>query len=282
MAGEGSKYLASNYGVSENDGLSMLFETTYYNPGERHGQTATYGSNQSEYLNLSPRDALAADVKDMKRILQEQGLYDDYAKQQLKDYIKQQEQMEYSTTQKYIDDPDYAGKVIENEMIFSKEYEKVYLSKKENTRESIQMINDFCSQSDGKAEVDDIPDLLKLFYDAADTSEQNVFVEEVISSILEKEPEKAIVKIIENIKILEEEHSVGFIYDLVALIIYSPEDYSKLFIQALVNASDEKSQPFLKDLEDKSNEKVTSQKYDFIPRRAKAVLDLYNTIKQNI
>jgi len=38
----------------------------------------------------------------------------------------------------------------------------------------------------------------------------------------------------------------------------------------------------LKDLEDKSNEKVTSQKYDFIPRRAKAVLDLYNTIKQNI
>jgi len=81
MAGEGSKYLASNYGVSENDGLSMLFETIYYNPGGRHGQTATYGSNQSEYLNLSPRDALAADVKDMKRILQEQGLYDDYAKQ---------------------------------------------------------------------------------------------------------------------------------------------------------------------------------------------------------
>jgi len=167
-------------------------------------------------------------------------------------------------------------------MINYKEYEKVYLSKKENTRESIQMINDFCSQSDGKAEVDDIPDLLKLFYDAADTSEQNVFVEEVISSILEKEPEKAIVKIIENIKILEEEYSVGSIYDLVSLIIYSPEDYSKLFVQSLVNAGDEKSQPFLKDLEDKSNEKVTSQKYDFIPRRAKAVLDLYNTIKQNI
>jgi len=36
----------------------------------------------------------------------------------LKDYIKQQEQMEYSTAQKYIDDPDYAGKVIENEIIF--------------------------------------------------------------------------------------------------------------------------------------------------------------------
>ena len=36
------------------------------------------------------------------------------------------------------------------------------------------MINDFCSQSDGKAEADNIPDLLKLFYDAADTSEQNV------------------------------------------------------------------------------------------------------------
>jgi len=37
----------------------------------------------------------------------------------------------------------------------------------------------------------------------------------------------------------------------------------------------------LRDLEDKSNEKVTSQEYDFIPRRAKTVLDLYNTTKQN-
>ena len=59
----------------------------------------------------------------MKNMLMENGLYDDYAKQQLKEYIKTQENMAYSTDPKVAADPNFKGTIIENEKIFSKEYE---------------------------------------------------------------------------------------------------------------------------------------------------------------
>lgn len=126
-----AEFMSRNYGVDKNDGLSMLVETTYKNPGGRHGKTETYGTSSMEYYNLTPRQALARDVNDMRKILKKQELYDKYAKQQLKDYIKKQENIEYSTSPKNKKDKNYTGKVIKNEKIFSKEYE---LKNKKNNR----------------------------------------------------------------------------------------------------------------------------------------------------
>ena len=119
-----AEFMLRNYGVDKNDGLSMLVETTYKNSGGRHGKTSTYGTSSMEYYNLTPRQALARDVNDMRNILKDQGLYDKYAKRQLKEYIKIQEDTKYSTSPKNQKNSKYTGKVIKDEKIFSKEYEQ--------------------------------------------------------------------------------------------------------------------------------------------------------------
>ncbi len=118
-----AEYLERNYGVSNGSGLAMMVETTSNNPGGRHGKTATYGGISSDYYDLTPRQALAHDLFDMRQMLIDQGLYDEYAQQQLMDYAKEQQEMKYSTSKKNKLDPDFDGKVIEDEKIFSKEYE---------------------------------------------------------------------------------------------------------------------------------------------------------------
>lgn len=131
-----AEFMSRNYGVDKNDGLSMLVETTYKNSGGRHGKTATYGTSSMEYYNLTPRQALARDVNDMRNILKDQGLYDKYAKQQLKEYIKIQENTKYSTSPKNQKNSKYTGKVIKDQKIFSKEYEqKNKNNKKTNCKE---------------------------------------------------------------------------------------------------------------------------------------------------
>ena len=131
-----AEYLERRYGVSNGKGLAMLTETTHNNPGGRHGKTNTYGGVSSDYYDLTPRQALARDVSDMRQLLIDQGLYDDYAKQQLRGYIKEQENMTYSTSKKNLNDPDFKGKIIKDEKIFSKEYEDNQEKETNNCKET--------------------------------------------------------------------------------------------------------------------------------------------------
>ena len=79
-------------GVARNDGLCMNMEMPSPGTGGRHRLTDTYGRNMTDtkkayYYSLSPRDALAYDIKNLREIYQSQGLYSEI-RPQLRKYIK--------------------------------------------------------------------------------------------------------------------------------------------------------------------------------------------------
>lgn len=64
--------------------------------GGRHRQTETYGltgQGLQDYLNLSPRDALARDIWDVRKIYQKDGLYTPEIRRSLQDVVKMNENM---------------------------------------------------------------------------------------------------------------------------------------------------------------------------------------------
>ena len=82
----------SKKGVTKNDGLCMNMEMPVPGSGGRHRLTDTYGGNMTEaekafYYSLSPRDALAYDINNLRKIYQNDGLYDKI-RPQLIQYIK--------------------------------------------------------------------------------------------------------------------------------------------------------------------------------------------------
>ena len=77
----------------------MNLEHVFPGQGGRHKRTFTYGLSESNrpidyklYNSLSPRDALAFDINNARRILKEDGVYDSNAKQKLMQYIKDAKQ----------------------------------------------------------------------------------------------------------------------------------------------------------------------------------------------
>ena len=120
-------YMKTNYGISKQVGWAISLETTYRNLGGRHGKTATYGWRftgdfKSWYLSLSPRDTLAFDMLNIKNILKEQGLYDSNARRLLREHINNVVNARFTSDPDIVNRPDFSGKQVENEAIFSKEY----------------------------------------------------------------------------------------------------------------------------------------------------------------
>ena len=81
-------------GYTRNEGISMNMEQPHPGTGGRHRQTSTYDNNmtkaeQQAYWDLSPREALARDIMDARKIYQEQGLYTPEIRQSLQDVINQ-------------------------------------------------------------------------------------------------------------------------------------------------------------------------------------------------
>jgi hypothetical protein len=84
-------------GVKRDDGISMNMEHPSPGTGGRHRKTKTNGSNQTDaerqaYYDLSPRDALAHDIKDARRIYMEEGRYTPEIRKGLQETIKQNKQ----------------------------------------------------------------------------------------------------------------------------------------------------------------------------------------------
>jgi RHS repeat-associated protein len=91
------------HGVSTNDGIAINMEQYYPSNTGRHTDTFTYGSRNKNGLgdvNMSPRDALAAGIRDARDIYQKDGLYNDYTRGQLQDLIRQNKQAYPSIFQK--------------------------------------------------------------------------------------------------------------------------------------------------------------------------------------
>ena len=75
-----AEYMAKKR-VPRNDGLCINMEMPVPGSDGRHRQTDTYGNNMTEaekdfYYSLSPRDALAYDINNLKKIYKNDGLYD--------------------------------------------------------------------------------------------------------------------------------------------------------------------------------------------------------------
>ncbi|MDF2904202.1 MAG: putative Cytosolic Protein, partial [Bacillus sp. (in: firmicutes)] len=72
--------------IAKNDGVCMNMEQPTPGAGGRHRQTRSYGSGSD--LNETPRDTLARDIIDVRKIYQNDGLYTPEMRQSLKNVIK--------------------------------------------------------------------------------------------------------------------------------------------------------------------------------------------------
>lgn len=72
-------------GVAKNDGVCMNMEQPSPGNGGRHRQTRSYGKGAD--LSETPREALARDVMDARRIYQEEGLYTPEIRKSLQEVV---------------------------------------------------------------------------------------------------------------------------------------------------------------------------------------------------
>ena len=82
----------SALGVSKNDGLCMNMEMPSPGKGGRHRMASTYSRNITNaqkmyYYSLSPKDALAYGINNLRKIYMNQSLYSEI-KPKLQAYIK--------------------------------------------------------------------------------------------------------------------------------------------------------------------------------------------------
>lgn len=78
-------------GVKRNDGVAMNLEQPSPGTGGRHRRTRTYGRGAD--LNETPRQALARDIRDARKIYQEDGLYTPEIRKSLQEVIKKNKEL---------------------------------------------------------------------------------------------------------------------------------------------------------------------------------------------
>ena len=81
-------YMGTRYGVDTKNGFAMLLETAFRNKESRHSKTQSFcrpsEAYKAWYLSLSPRDALANDLKNLRRVLRSEGLYNENARESIR------------------------------------------------------------------------------------------------------------------------------------------------------------------------------------------------------
>ena len=75
-------------GYTRNKGITILMEQPHPGTGGRHRRTQSYGQRQP-YFNLSPRQALASAVWDVRSIYRQDRLYTPQIRRNLQQVIRQ-------------------------------------------------------------------------------------------------------------------------------------------------------------------------------------------------
>lgn len=78
-------YMSQKYGISAKDAVAMNMEHYYPSNTGRHSQTRTF--RQKPFLNETPRQALARDIRDARKIYMRDGLYDSKMRESLQKVI---------------------------------------------------------------------------------------------------------------------------------------------------------------------------------------------------
>ncbi|MGZ0042379.1 contractile injection system protein, VgrG/Pvc8 family [Paenibacillus ottowii] len=89
-----NKYMQDEFGIKTKDSYAMFLEHPHPGQGGRHRRTFTYGLSKATrpedltlYKSLMPRDGLAFDINDLRRILKEDGLYNKETRKRIQEYI---------------------------------------------------------------------------------------------------------------------------------------------------------------------------------------------------
>lgn len=142
------------------------------------------------------------------------------------------------------------------------EYKSAYESKKEP--EGVYIMNQFCCSIEKDATIEDIPDLLRLYYSRPHTWEQNEFVTEVLCVIIEKHPRAAAKKIIANIRILEEENAKQCFSQITRIFIYWYPQFTHIFMKELKKADIENQKCIIDHIEYYACHKKDEKYMDFL------------------
>ena len=143
-----------------------------------------------------------------------------------------------------------------------KEYRRAYETKKEP--EGVYVMNQLCSSIEKDATVEDIPDILRLYYDRAITSEQNEFVTIVLCAIVERNPRAAAKNIIANVEIFQEEEAEEWFEDILRMFLYWNPEFKNIFMEEIKNSNIE-NQEYIINYIKYSAEKYHKEKYiDFL------------------
>ena len=141
-------------------------------------------------------------------------------------------------------------------------YRNAYETKKEP--EGVYVMNQFCSSIEKDATVEDIPDILRLYYDRAITSEQNEFVTIVLCAIVERNPREAAKNIIANVKNFQEEEAEEWFEDILRMFLYWNPEFKNIFMEEIKNSNIE-NQEYIINYIKYSAEKYNKEKYiDFL------------------
>ncbi|MBD2782970.1 RHS repeat domain-containing protein, partial [Xenorhabdus szentirmaii] len=82
-----AEYMKQRFGKSKRETIAMQMEHKYPSNKGRHPLTRTY--SRRPFLDETPREALARDIKDARKIYRDQGLYTKAIKKGLKETITQ-------------------------------------------------------------------------------------------------------------------------------------------------------------------------------------------------
>lgn len=148
-------------------------------------------------------------------------------------------------------------------MLLAEAYLKAYNEKREDS--GIYSMNEYCSNVEDLATAEDIPDIMRLYFDGA-SSAQNEFITNVLDSVVLRSPKQSIAKIIENIEILKQEDALDCIFGLLLIFIDWNEEITDIFLDELVMAPSEKSLYFIKRLEMEVSEYDDKSYSEFLDR----------------
>lgn len=137
-------------------------------------------------------------------------------------------------------------------MNYINDYKKAYEAKKKP--EGIYLMNTFCSEIEESACVEDIPDLLRLYYDRAITREQNEFITEVLTKIVKENPKEAAEKTVNNIYILHEENADDCIAELILIFLSWHKEATSFLLDALKSADSNNSNYIISAIQDLADE----------------------------
>ena len=146
-------------------------------------------------------------------------------------------------------------------MMLEELYHKAYTEKID--AQGIYSMNEYCSSVKESATKEDIPSIMRLYYDKA-VSAQNEFITIVLDKVVLESPKLSIKKVIENIEILKQEDALDCVFELLLIFIDWNEEITDVFIEELIDSPNENSIYFIERLKYEAYEKNDKSYAEFL------------------